>query len=39
MRYLDGRSQVMAAALLASSLLAAAPLRAQADDPLGGYVR
>ena len=41
MRYLDGRSTRIArtagAALLSS--LIAAPLAAQADDPLGGYVR
>lgn len=43
MRYLDGRSMRIArlagAALLSSSLFAAAPLAAQAHDPLGGYVR
>ena len=43
MRYRDGRSASLArrtaAALLSSSLLAAAPLAAQVNDPLGGYVR
>ncbi len=43
MRYPDGRSthpvRLALAALLSSSLLAVAPLRAQAHDPLGGYVR
>jgi outer membrane protein TolC len=43
MRYPDGRStrtaRLALAALLSSSLFAGAPLRAQANDPLGGYVR